>query len=247
VPKKIDQLLSITTTRTTAFSLVEIVVVLAIVGTLIVLVLPALQYAKMAADRSKCISNLRQIGTAIHAYAAEHNNDLPPTTHVTGSNLEQAWIFRLKPYLDNVDEVRLSPADPNRGARRVGGGTSYLLNNIVFDSKFGPFGEPLPSLNNLLRLPRPSKTFFAGIVSESNTGDGAQTDHTHAEGWDNGWSSFIADIQPNIHRVGASNADRTNGTSNYLFADGSVRNIPATEMKARFDAGENFARPPEIL
>src|SRR5262247_1673568 len=54
-----------------AFTLVELMVVISCIVILAALLLPALASAKDSGRKATCISNLRQIGIAIHAYAQE--------------------------------------------------------------------------------------------------------------------------------------------------------------------------------
>ena len=61
----------------TAFTLIELLVVIAIIAILAALLLPALTSARAAGQKAACLSNLRQMGLAINAYAHDSSGKIP--------------------------------------------------------------------------------------------------------------------------------------------------------------------------
>src|SRR5438445_10411703 len=63
--------------RRAAFTLVELLVVIGIIAILMALLLPALSAARQQAQTVACLSNLRQLATAAHAYCDRENGSFP--------------------------------------------------------------------------------------------------------------------------------------------------------------------------
>lgn len=66
-----------TSCRNVGFTLIELLVVISIIALLVAILLPALGQARAAARRIQCLSNMRQVGIASHAYAADFNGYFP--------------------------------------------------------------------------------------------------------------------------------------------------------------------------
>lgn len=63
--------------RDLAFSLIELLVVISIITLLISITLPALNMAKCHSQTTKCLSNMNQMGDAMHAFTVDTNGVLP--------------------------------------------------------------------------------------------------------------------------------------------------------------------------
>ena len=91
--------------RRTAFTLVELLVVITIIGILIALLLPAVQAAREAARRMQCGNNLKQLGVGFHNFECA-NGGFPPrrwnqTMAANGvDNGYTGWGTFLLPYIE---------------------------------------------------------------------------------------------------------------------------------------------------
>ncbi len=141
---------------TPAFTLVELLVTLAIIALLAGLLLPALGRTKESARATVCLSNLHQIGLALQLYVPDNHNKLPvmrdvstdPT--VAATNTFPAIQNVLAAQLGNTNVLRC-PSDQADFFGRTG--SSYAWNSLlngqdaehlkVFNIRFDPHEIPL--------------------------------------------------------------------------------------------------------
>ncbi|MFA6960820.1 MAG: prepilin-type N-terminal cleavage/methylation domain-containing protein [Opitutaceae bacterium] len=80
-----------------AFTLVELLAVLAVIGILAAILIPVVGRVRSSARSTQCVSNLRQIGVALRLFAADHKNHLPVSYNLTNT-ADNNWWYHLNPY-----------------------------------------------------------------------------------------------------------------------------------------------------
>lgn len=123
------------------FTLVEVLVVLAIITVLAGIAVPVVRAGVKSSQRAACLSNLRQIGVGIESYLQEHNQRMPELEAGRRSRDEDLPVLEvlMKPYLAK-EELFHCPADREVFEQS---GSSYLWNttqNGLHRTKLGFFG-----------------------------------------------------------------------------------------------------------
>src|SRR6478735_4043026 len=90
--------------RPRGFTLIELLVVIAIIAILAAILFPVFAQAREAARQSTCISNLKQLGTALSMYSSDYDSTLMQTSweKSPGFNFQVHWSYLAQPYVKNV-------------------------------------------------------------------------------------------------------------------------------------------------
>lgn len=205
--------------RVGGFTMIELLVVIAILGILTSLVVSAASGLTERGSRTKCLSNMRQIGVAMHLYAGENNARLPASSHLRaadGSSL--SWTNTLSEYLGD-EFLGRCPSTPNHRAA-----ITYGWNDFLTDTS----GEGV----SLLACRTPSATLAVAELATNQTGE-----HFHFRGSPRGR------VTANQFKS-AVNVECHGNTANYLFVGGHVENLAWSVVQSRLGKTNNpFLEP----
>ncbi len=119
-----------------AFTVLELLVVVLIIGLLAGLILPALNRARAAAKRTACLGHLRQLALAVQMYVNDAGGQLPALQNRASiTNDVPALDTVLRPYVAGKREVFQCPADAKDLFAVTG--TSYFWNFTVSGQDIG--------------------------------------------------------------------------------------------------------------
>lgn len=217
--------------RAQAFTLVELLVVIAVIALLMGILLPALHKGRLLALRTKCLSNMRNMEVAHWMYMMEWDGYFVNVGLAHGgahADEQVAWINTLQPYYKDK-LLHRSPVDksPHWPAEEGGQGipvppatdqfrrTSYGINNYLSGV------APEKPYRELSQVKRPSGTIHFLIMAFEGPYAGA--DHPHVESWyvpgqpDSPPVKAAGQIQTNAHGGEPKSWD---ARSNYGFLDG---------------------------
>lgn len=237
--------------RRMAFTLVELLVVIGIIGLLISILLPALNRAREQANAIKCRSNMRQIFTCVMMYAQDNKGHLPAVPGQTCTQGSTTWpmgwwssgtgmidltagamLDYLPPTLDSRLQMWSCPTDAADGnSRLVGAGTTFEIGQRNFTYSFNAY---------INYQPKPTPTYDDYyVISSSNPPHSINLSQIHRsaskiliveEKWPNDSSGQLIGVnggQPSDQDVPA---DRHNGYGNFVFCDGHCESVTPADF-----------------
>lgn len=225
--------------KRSGFTLIEILVVIAILGLLAMLLFPVFARARENGRRASCQSNLRQIGMGLLQYIQDVDDRLPASayggTTVDSDNANcYKWMDAIFPYVKS-ESLFVCPSDA---------GNKYIYNKTLADGvtthEYGSYGQNGAYRNTGdAQTPPRSSTYLltmAGIGSPSGTIWATDTNNREEVNGSFGFTwpdaagvpavVSTANGQLELDKIIARHLD----TTNVLFCDGHVKSLKLSAL-----------------
>ena len=197
------------------FTLIELLVVIAVIAMLAAILFPVFAQAREKARSTACLSNSKQMGTAMTMYLQDYDETFPLDGHTTNT---ASWVFSLYPYMKNRQILRC-PSDASTNFYPLPPGnfdrprfTSYGTNLWMAPLEPGETSRDTHGYTTLNSITSPASTVYSAELIE-NFAD----DHFHASYWRDNSEFILEDPGTNMA------IKRHTGGSNYFFCDGHAK------------------------
>ena len=194
------------------FTLVELLVVIAVIAVLAALLFPVLQSARHKAWETTCASNLRQLGLAVEMYVQDHDERFP-TSYTAASDPYASWREAVQPYIRNRG-ILTCPAWEHRGEKASELPpelqATYAMNAWLSPPNLTALGGAAGMPAALSAVSKPAGTIMLCDAGYSNVPVALDFDHYLALG-------MQEQVLP---------TERHHEAANFCFVDGHVKKLP---------------------
>lgn len=224
--------------RRSVLTLVEILVVTAIIAALSALLLPAFARAKEAGQKAESLSNLKQIAAALILYAQDNEGRIAASAWHAGGWLAEIGLVRAG--RATVRDPRYEPTDPHLYPEATG----YAFNGCLQEFEWRPRLDLVPS--NVVLAATAADTMWSGVDrSFAPTTALGMPDAMH------GTRSSQGGEQPRLLSLGQWGSRRYRGGGLYVFVDGHAQwqversfRVPISAHPCHGRTHDQFSAPP---
>lgn len=216
-----------------AFTLIELLTVIAIIGILAAILIPTLGSVRGSAQRSTCISNLRQFYNASMLYGSDYRGYLPnpeaKSSFPNGVGVGASWLAEIRPYMglpENASKYVKGQFDCPTNARRFADNGNKWSDPIYgMNYSLGYCTSPSNKVRRTLAsLPAPARTLMFSEGGHSGTGGAAVATLSPSY------------LQKSVEFGNVSLKGVHKGQNNVLWCDGHVSAMDVPTLTANGDA-----------
>lgn len=211
------------------FTLIELLTVIAIVGILAAMLIPVVGKVRATARASTCVSNLRQIGTAIHLYANDSQGRFPVALNENSGNplfstAANNWMWFIYPYVSGGRELAQTWTGTPKPADMI---AQSVMHCPEADVSGVTYKDPWITYAMLVALREPSPNLHLGIPVNKVKRPGTTLMIVDGR---TATKFGVTNIDPAVGNILWYPHD---GKENCLFVDGHVSRFTREELAAK--------------